>query len=237
MKKIIKIAMAAFTACMAAVVMAVTVSAETEDVELSVTRAKMCPAWGQSITYTYEEVNLANFTEDTEIHIEYETEDGAMPENGYNPVELIFQNYVADPQIWCQIAPYEYDETSAKFAYSDMVTFYTDKGGAEDLSDVNNVCFGATTIGAKVTKVTITNVEIPEVTTTTTAATTTEAVTETTTEATTTEAETTAATTAAASSEKESGGIPIVLIVVITVVVAVAVVVTIIVLKSKKRFY
>lgn len=233
MKKIMKIAMAAFTACMAAVVMAVTVSAETEDIELSTTRATMCPTWGQSITYTYEEMKLANFTEDTEIHIEYETEDGAMPENGYNPVELIFQNYVIDPQIWCQITPYEFDETSAKFAYSDMVTFYTDKGGKEDLSDVNNVCFGATMVGAKVTKVTITNVEIPEVTTTTTAATTTEAVTEPA-----TEAETTTVATTAASSESESdGGIPIVLIVIITVVVAVAVVVTLIVLKNRKRFY
>lgn len=237
MKKIMKIAMAVFTACMAAVVMAVTVSAEVNDVELSVARAKMAPAWGQSITYTGDEFGIKNITEDTEILIEYETEDGAMPDNGYTPVELILQNYVSDPQIWVQIAPVEFDETSAKFAYADMVAIYTDYKGLEDFSDVNNVCFGATMVGVKVTKVTVTNVEEPEVTTTTTAATTTEAVTETTTEATTTEAETTTATTAAASSEKESGGIPIVLIVVITVVVAVAVVVTIIVLKSKKRFY
>lgn len=235
MKKIFKIAMAAITACIAAVLMAVTVSAEVKDVELSTTRAKMCLTWGQSITYTYEEMKVAYFTEDTEIFIEYETEDGAMPDNGYHPVELIFQNYVADPQIWCQIAPAEYDETSAKFTYADMVSTYADRGGAEDLSDVNNVCFGATMVGAKVTKVTITNVEIPEVTTTTTAATT-EAVTEPaaveTTEA------TTAATTAAAPAEGESGGgVPIVLIVIITVVVAAAVVVTLVILKNKKRFY
>ena len=236
MKKIIKIAMAALTACMAAVVMAVTVSAETEDVELSVVRAKMAPAWGQSITYTGDEFGISNLTEDSEILIEYETEEGLMPDNGYHPVEIILQNYVVDPQIWAQISPIEFDETSAKFAYSDLVAIYADYGGAEDLTDVNNVCFGATMVGAKVTKVTITNVEIPEVTTTTTAATTTEAttteaVTETTTEATT-------ATTAAPAAEKESsGGIPIVLIVVITVVVAVAVVVTLIVIKSKRRFY
>ncbi len=232
MKKIMKIAMAVLTACMAAVMMAVTVSAEIKDVEPSVVRAKMSPSWGQSITYTGAEFGITNITEDTEILIEYETEEGAMPDNGHHPVELILQNYVVDPQIWAQISPTEFDETSAKFSYADIVAIYADFGGAEDLSDVNNVCFGATMVGAKVTKVTITNVDVPEVTTTTTVATT-EAVTEPATEATTT----TAATTAAPAAEKESGGIPIVLIVVITVVVAVAVVVTLIVLKNRKRFY
>lgn len=233
MKKIIKIALAVLTACMTAVLMAVTVFAETEDVEHSLVRAKMAPAWGQSITYTGAEFGITNMTEDTEILIEYETEEGAMPENGHHPVELILQNYVVDPQIWAQIPPVEFDETSAKFAYADIVAIYNDYGGLEDLSDVNNVCFGATMVGAKVTKVTITNCVIPEVTTTTTAATTTEAITETTTVAETT----TAATTAAPAAEKDDGGIPIVLIVVITVVVAVAVVVTIIIIKSKRRFY
>ena len=235
MKKIIKIAMAALTACMAAVVMAVTVSAEVKDVELSVVRAKMAPAWGQSITYSGDEFGITNLTEDSEILIEYETEEGAMPDNGYHPVEIILQNYLVEPQIWGQISPTEFDETTAKFSYAELVEFYADYGGKEDFTDVNNVCFGATMVGAKVTKVTITNVDVPEVTTTTTAATTeattTEAVTEATTEA------TTAATTAAPAAEKESGGIPIVLIVVITVVVAVAVVVTLIIIKSKRRFY
>ena len=236
MKKIIKIAMAALTACMAAVVMAVTVSAEVKDVELSVVRAKMAPAWGQSITYSGDEFGITNLTEDSEILIEYETEEGAMPDNGYHPVEIILQNYLVEPQIWGQIAPTEFDETSAKFTYAELVEFYADYGGKEDFTDVNNVCFGATMVGAKITKVTITNVDVPEVTTTTTAATTTEATTtEAVTEAT-TEA-TTAATTAAPAAEKESGGIPIVLIVVITVVVAVAVVVTLIVLKNRRRFY
>lgn len=236
MKKIIKSAMAGLTACMAAVVMAVTVSAEVKDVELSVVRAKMAPAWGQSITYSGDEFGITNLTEDSEILIEYETEEGAMPDNGYHPVEIILQNYLVEPQIWGQIAPAEFDETTAKFSYAELVEFYADYGGKEDFTDVNNVCFGATMVGAKVTKVTITNVDVPEVTTTTTAATTeatttTEAVTEATTEA------TTAATTAAPAAEKESGGIPIVLIVVITVVVAVAVVVTLIIIKSKRRFY
>lgn len=236
MKKIIKSAMAALTACMAAVVMAVTVSAEVKDVELSVVRAKMAPAWGQSITYSGDEFGITNLTEDSEILIEYETEEGAMPDNGYHPVEIILQNYLVEPQIWGQIAPTEFDETTAKFSYSELVEIYADYGGKEDFTDVNNVCFGATMVGAKVTKVTITNVDVPEVTTTTTAATTTEATTtEAVTEAT-TEA-TTAATTAAPAAEKESGGIPIVLIVVITVVVAVAVVVTLIVLKNRRRFY
>ncbi len=234
MKKILKSAMAVAAACMAAVLMAVTVFAEVKDVEVSTTRATMCPAWGQSVTYTASDFKIANFTENTEVIIEYETDGGVMPDNGYNPAELIFQNYSSDPQIWCQVTPYEFDETSAKFKYSDIVTAYVDLGGNEDLSDVNNVCVGATFVGVKATKVTITNVEVAEVTTTTTAATT-EAVTEPETEAA-TEA-TTAATTSAPAAEKESGGIPIVLIVVITVVVAVIAVVIILVLKGRKRFY
>ncbi|MBQ5318660.1 MAG: hypothetical protein J6K17_06170 [Oscillospiraceae bacterium] len=234
MKKIIKTVLSAAVACIAALAMSICVSAEVKDIELSTTRATMCPAWGQSVTYTVSDFNIANFTENTEVIIEYETEGGAMPDNGYNPAELIFQNYSIEPQIWCQVTPYEYDETSAKFAYADMVKAYVDLGGKEDLSDVNNVCIGATFVGVKATKVTITNVDVPEVTTTTTAAT--EAVTEAATEAA-TEAKTTAATTAAPSAEEESGGVPIVLIVVITVVVAVAVVVTLIVLKNRKRFY
>ncbi len=235
MKKILKSAMAVAAACMAAVLMAVTAFAEVKDVEPSVVRAKMSPAWGQSITYTGAEFGITNITEDTEILVEYETEEGAMPDNGHHPVELILQNYAADPQIWAQISPTEFDETSAKFTYADIAAIYVDFGGLEDFSDVNNVCFGATMVGAKVTKVTITNVEEAEVTTTTTAATT-EAVTEPETEAA-TEA-TTAATTSAPAAEKESsGGIPIVLIVVITVVVAVIAVVIILVLKGRKRFY
>ena len=235
MKKILKSAMAVGAACMAAVLMAVTAFAEVKDVEVSTTRASMCPAWGQSVTYTASDFKISGFTENTEVIIEYETDGGAMPDNGYNPAELIFQNYTSDPQIWCQVTPYEFDETSAKFKYSDMVTAYVDLGGKEDLSDVNNVCIGATFVGVKATKVTITNVEEAEVTTTTTAATT-EAVTEPETEAA-TEA-TTAATTSAPAAEKESnGGIPIVLIVVITVVVAVIAVVIILVLKGRKRFY
>lgn len=231
MKKIMKIAVSVFTACMAVICMAAVVSAEVKDVELSTTRASMCPAWGQSVTYTVSDFNIANFTENTEVIIEYETEGGVMPDNGYNPAELIFQNYSIEPQIWCQITPYEYDETSAKFAYSDMVIAYADMGGKEDLSDVNNVCIGATFVGVKVTKVTITNVNVPEVTTTTTAATEAEVITEAATEA------TTAATTSAPAEKESEGGIPIVLIVVIAVVVAVVVVVTVIVLKSRKRFY
>lgn len=235
MKKIFKIAAAIVAACMTAVLMAVTAFAEVKDVELSTTRATMCPAWGQSVTYTVSDFKIAEFTENTEVIIEYETDGGVMPDNGYNPAELIFQNYTSDPQIWCQVTPYEFDETSAKFKYSDIVAAYVDLGGKEDLSDVNNVCIGATFVGVKATKVTITNIEEAEVTTTTTAATT-EAVTEPETEAT-TEA-TTAATTSAPAAEKESnGGVPIVLIVVITVVVAVIAVVILIVLKNKKRFY
>lgn len=239
MKKIFKLALAVFTACMTAFVMSICVSAETEDVELPTQLAKATNgAWGQSIFYDKSQFDCSRITPDTIISIEYTTEGELKNTAGY-AAELIFQNYsTADPQIWAKVAPYEFTDTTASYKYDDIIAAY----GSEDLSTVDNLCVGDCGVILTVTKVTLTNCEKPEettvatteATTTTTEATTTEKVT-TTAE---TEAETTAATTKAAEKEKKNdGGIPIVLIVVITVVVAVAVVVTILVIKSKRRFY
>ena len=232
MKKILKIALSAAILCLTAVIMSVCVFAETEDIEMKTVLAKTTNgAWGQSVTYDKATFDCSRITSDSEIQVEFEL-DGEWNGNGA-PVELVFQNYsTADPAIWAKIAPYEFDETSAKFSYDDMVATY----GSDDLSTVDAVHLGDCGIKMKVTKFVITNCEKIEITTTTTAATT-EAVTEAETEA----AETTTAVTttaAEASSQSSSGGsIPIIPIVIVTVVVAVIIVVVIIVLKNRKRFY
>jgi len=233
MKKIFKIAATALTACLAAICMAITVSAETEDVELSVDRAvPTSGAWGQSVYYDKSQFDCARITPDTIIYIEYTTEGELVNTAGY-AAEMIFQNYTtADPQIWAKVAPFEFTETSASYKYDDIVKAY----GSEDLSTVDNMCIGDCGVILTATKITLTNCKPAEEVTTTTVAETTEAVTEAATEAVTT-AETTAATTAAPAEKESDVEIPIILIVIISVVVAVAVVVTVIVIKSKRRFY
>ena len=242
MKKFISMLSAAVTVM---VCVCITAFAETEDLEMSVVRAKMSPAWGQSISYTSAEISVSSFTEDTEFLVEYETEEGAMPENGYHPVELIFQRYDVEPPIWCQISPVEFNETSARFAYADIVAFYSDMGGKADLSDVNTVCLGATMVGAKVTKVTVTNctakAAIETTAAETTAAETTSAVAETEDKPAETEAEkTTTAAPKADKEEKDSGGfnMTVVIIIIVAVIVVAGVVVTLIVIKkNRSRFY
>lgn len=229
MKKLIKAALTAAVMCVAAVTMSLCVSAETEDVELSVTRAKATSgAWGQSVIFDKGGFDCGRINEDTVIEVEFEL-DGEWSGTG-SPIELILQNYsTASPEIWAKVEPYDTDfETYAYFGYDEMVKMY----GSDDFSTVDNMCIGDCGIVMTVTKVTVKNCEKVEVTTTTVSETT-PAATESVTEA--APAETEAAATA--SSENESGGIPIVLIVVITVVVAVAIVVVIIIMKNRKRFY
>lgn len=233
MKKLFKAALTVAVLCLTAMVTAVCVSAETEDVELSTATAKTTNGqWGQSVTYPKAAFDCSRITEDSVVEVEFEL-DGEWT-GSIAPVELIFQNFTtADPQVWAKIEPFETDnETYAKFRYDEMVAAY----GKDDFSDVDNMWLGDCGIKMKVTKFTITNCEKIEVTTTTTV-TTTEATTTTTTVATTapvTQATTTAATTAA---ESSGGGIPIIPIIVVTVVVAVIVVVVIIIIRSRRRFY
>lgn len=230
MKKILKTAAAAAVTFLTALVMTVCVSAETEDVELSTTMAKTSNgSWGQSVTYLKDQFDCGNITPDSVVNVEFEI-DGEWTGTGA-PLELILQNYsTADPQIWAKVEPIELTENSAVFDYENMTLKY----GSEDLSTVDALHIGDCGIALKVTKITVTNCNVPEVVTTTT----TEATTTTAEETTTAAAETTTAATTAAPEKAESGGgIPIIPIVIATVVVAVIVVTVIIVKKSKNRFY
>lgn len=233
MKKVGKIFTGIFAALMVAFTMSATVFAEDEeleDIELSTTRAVQTNgSWGQSITYSESDIKADRFTEQTQFIVEYELEGESTMDY---PVELILQNYVADPQIWAQVRPVEFSDTSATFNYEDMVAAY----GSDDLSTVNNICVGDRNVKMKVTKCTVTNCK-PKPVVTTTTQTETEAVTETEAPA---EEVTEAATTAPAEEAASSSGssMTVIIIVVVAAVVIAGVVVTFIVIKkNRRRFY
>lgn len=236
--KISKIISGIAAGVFAAMCMTFTAFAEPQDLEPSVSRAVQTNgAWAQSITYSNTDINPAGITPDSVFEVQYELEgDEALP--GQYQVEIIFQNYNADPQIWAQVVPYEYDETHALFDYDAMVLAY----GSDDFSTVNNICIGDRGVKMTVTYVKITNYDPPAketaVTTAETEAETTAAITE----ASEAPAETAAAETTAANTstpEASSGNSVVLIIIIIAAVVVAAVVVVVIIVakKNKRRFY
>lgn len=218
---------------LAAFCMNFTVFAEPTDFEPSVSRAVQTNGkWGQSISYSAAEINAAGFTPDTTIEIEYELE-GEVQLTGQHQVELILQNYEVEPQIWAQVVPTEYDDTHAVFDYNAMVLAY----GSDDLSTVNNVCFGDRGMKLTVTHVKVTNYDPPVVETKPVEVAEDEAEEAETTKAEDKVAETTAVDTN--SSAESSGNSVVLFIIIIAVVVVIAAVVVVIIVtkKSKKRFY
>ncbi len=233
--KISKIISGIAAGVFAAMCMTFTAFAEPQDLEPSVSRAVQTNgAWGQSVTYSNAEINPMGITPDTVIEVQYELDgDEALP--GQHQVELILQNYTADPQIWAQVVPYEYDDTHALFDYDGMVLAY----GSDDFSEVGNICVGDRGVKMTVTYVKITNYDPPARETAATTAET-EAETEITEAETEAPAETTAAETTAAGTPTANSGNNVVLIIIIiaaVVVAAVVVVVIIVTKKNKKRFY
>lgn len=231
MRKILKAMLSAVIVCVTAVTVSLCACAETEDVELSTSNAKTTNgAWGQSVTYPPNIFDCTRMTPDTIVKVEFEL-DGEWTGNSA-PVELVLQNYEAEPQIWAKTEPFEYDDTSASFKYEDMVAVY----GSDDFSGVGNLCLGDCGIVMKATKFTVTNCSV--IVTTTTEAETTTAASETAEETTTqAPAETAAETAAEASSGSDGGQIPLIPIIIGAVVIAVIVVVIVIVKKNKKDFY
>lgn len=213
----------------AAFCMTFTAFAEPRDFEPSLSRAVQTDgSWGQSITFSSADIKVAGIGPDSTVEVQYELEgDQSLP--GQYQVELILQNYETDPQIWAQVAPFEYDDTHAIFDYDAMVLAY----GSDDFSTVNNICIGDRGVKMKVTYVKITNYDPPT-------AVTTAAETEAVTEAADTPAETEATTAAPVSSDApESGNSIMIIIFIIGAVVLVAAIVVIIIVskKNKKRFY
>ena len=233
--KISKIISGIAAGVFAAMCMTFTAFAEPQDFEPSVAKAVQTNgAWEQSITYSNTDINPAGITPDSVFEVQYELDgDEALPNQ--HQVELIFQNFTADPQIWAQIVPYEYDETHALFDYDAMVLAY----GSDDFSTVNNICIGDRGVKMIVTYVKITNYDPPAKET---AATTAETEAEPAAEINEAPAETAAAETTAADTgtpEASSGNSVVLIIIIIAAVVVVTLVVVIIIVtkKNKKRFY
>ena len=125
-------------------------------------------SWGQSFSYytANDEGHPGNFdatwiTPDSEVVVDY-TYEG---ETSKAPLELIWQTWdgpkEADPNVkgkWNKVSPYEYDETSAKFSYDDIVSAY----GTDDFSTVYAINVGDTGVMLTVTGVTVTNCDIVE---------------------------------------------------------------------------
>lgn len=233
--KISKIISGIAAGVFAAMCMTFTAFAEPQDLEPSVAKAVQTNgAWEQSITFSNTDINPVGITPDSVFEVQYELDgDEALPNQ--HQVELIFQNYTADPQIWAQVVPYEYDETHALFDYDAMVLAY----GSDDFSTVNNICIGDRGVKMIVTYVKVTNYDPPAKET---AATTAETEAEPAAEITEAPAETAAAETTAADTgtpEASSGNSVVLIIIIIAAVVVVTVVVVIIIVtkKNKKRFY
>ena len=233
--KISKIISGIAAGVFAAMCMTFTAFAEPQDLEPSVAKAVQTNGmWEQSITYSNTDINPVGITPDSVFEVQYELDgDEALPNQ--HQVELIFQNYTADPQIWAQVVPYEYDETHALFDYDAMVLAY----GSDDFSTVNNICIGDRGVKMIVTYVKVTNYDPPAKET---AATTAETEAEPAAEITEAPAETAAAETTAADTgtpEASSGNSVVLIIIIIAAVVVVTVVVVIIIVtkKNKKRFY
>ncbi|MCM1524361.1 MAG: hypothetical protein NC120_07870 [Ruminococcus sp.] len=168
MRKILKTFSAAAAGLFAAAMMVFAVYAE--DYEFDVSDAKETTgSWGQSfVHYTAlsgADDSAGNFnpewmTSDSEVIVEY-TYDG---DASGNPLELIWQTWDDGPNevnpdvrgTWNKVTPYEYDSTSAKFSYDDIVTAY----GTSDFNTVYAICIGDAGVKLKVTAVTVTNCDI-----------------------------------------------------------------------------
>lgn len=243
---------------------ALTLTVSAEDYIFDVSEAVQTNGdWGQSfVYYTCNDGNHeGNFdatwiTSDSEVLVEYtyEGERYSKP-----PVEIIWQTWedgpvAPDPDVnrsWNKVAPYEFDETSAKFSFEDIVASY----GTDNFATVYAINVGDTGVKLTVTALTITNCDIPgEISETeedaeeeTETETETEKVTEKETEAAAvketaseTEAVTTEATTNIADNAPKEGGsgaVAVTVIIIVIVVAAAAVGVYFMVKNNKGKYY
>lgn len=167
MNKLLKALTASAAGIFAVGALAFTAFAEDYTFDIS-EPVKSNGSWGQSFTYytANDEGHPGNFdatwiTPDSEVVVDY-TYEG---ETSKAPLELIWQTWdgpkESNPDVkgtWNKVSPYEYDETSAKFSYEDIVNAY----GTDDFSTVYAINVGDTGVALTVTGVTITNCDIVE---------------------------------------------------------------------------
>ena len=165
MNKLLKALAASAAGFFAAAVLTITVCAEDYTFEIS-DPVQSNGSWGQSFSYftCNDQGHPGNFdatwiTPDSEVIVEYTYEGNTSR----YPVELIWQTWDGpiepDPDVngtWNKIAPYEYDETTAKFSYEDIVAAY----GTDNFETVYAINVGDTGVKLTVTGVTITNCDM-----------------------------------------------------------------------------
>lgn len=150
---------------------ALTVSVGAVDYTFDVSEAVQSNgAWGQSFVYftCNDGKHDGNFdatwiTPDSEVLVEF-TYEGEQYST--SPVELIWQTWddgpvAPDPDVnrtWNKVAPYDFDETSARFSYEDIVNSY----GTDNFTTVYAINVGDTGVKLTVTALTITNCDIPD---------------------------------------------------------------------------
>lgn len=169
MNKLFKALTASAAGFFAAAALTLTVCAEDYTFDIS-EPVQSNGEWGQSfVYYTCNDGNHeGNFdatwiTSDSEVLVEYTYEGDS---SSRAPAELIWQTWAGGPvepnpdvnRTWNKIAPYEYDDTSAKFSFEDIVGSY----GTDDFATVYAINVGDTGVKLTVTAVTITNCNIPE---------------------------------------------------------------------------
>ena len=167
MKKLLKALSAGAAALFAAAALSITVCAEDYSFEITDPQPSN-GSWGQAfVHYTAnDQGHPGNFdatwiTPDSEVIVEYTYEGDAAGA----PLELIWQTWEGpierDPDVkkdWNKIAPYEYDDTTAKFSHADIAAAY----GTDNFETVYAINVGDTGVKLTVTGVTITNCEIVE---------------------------------------------------------------------------
>lgn len=157
----------------AAAALCMTVNVFAQDFEIDVSGAKQSTgSYGQSLTYytclgdpdgAADNFDPRLMTPDSEVYIEYELEgEYTTGDDGYisvSPVQLIWQSWKggvagSENDVWAQVMPYEFDEKSARFSYDDIAAAY----GTEDFSAVYAINVGDAGVKLTVTAMEITNI-------------------------------------------------------------------------------
>ena len=167
MKKLNKI-ITVFSTVLLSMCMGISVSAEVCDYDYDMAKSRWTYGGGYSfVTYTRldgerkdkHSINPEWITENTEIHIEYETE------GDYEgcPVNLIFQTWTGDlvtskENKEVSIEPSKYDDKTAVYTYKDFT-----KDWGTDFSTLYSISFADKgTNSLFISMVTLTNLDIPD---------------------------------------------------------------------------
>lgn len=167
MKKLFRTMSAAAVGILSCAMLAVTAYAEDYTFDVS-GASESNGKWGQSfICYTAlgneefsENFNPMWMTSDSEVIVDYTYKGEA---NG-SPVELIWQTWDDGPaepnpdvtKNWNKVTPYEYNDTEAKFSFSDIAASY----GSDNFDTVYAICVGDTGVNLTVTGIKVTNCNI-----------------------------------------------------------------------------